>query len=126
MKEIRYASLKQNGNGPMKFRVLPVNNYVQVQTTNSDHPFAFPKLFFYANMVVYGVLSLLKHAEKLSCPEYERVVLQNTRHVFMMGQLCIMVSKISTKRTSKEQQATMKYSKEVEFATPSCQPHHVK
>ena len=31
--EIRYASLKQNGNGPMKFRVLPVNNYVQVQTT---------------------------------------------------------------------------------------------
>ena len=31
--EIRYASLKQNGNGPKKFRVLPVNNYVQVQTT---------------------------------------------------------------------------------------------
>jgi hypothetical protein len=56
--------------------------------------------FFYANMVVYGVLLLLKHAEKLSCPEYGRVVLQNTRHVFMMGQLCIMVSRTSTKRTS--------------------------
>jgi len=59
----------------------------------------FP-IFFYANMVVYGVLLLLKHAEKLSCPEYGRVVLQNTRHVFMMGQLCIMVSRTSTKRTS--------------------------
>ena len=34
--EIRYASLSQNGYGPMKFRVLPVNNYVQVQTTKSE------------------------------------------------------------------------------------------
>ena len=29
----RHENRKQNGNGPMNFRVLPVNNYVQIQTT---------------------------------------------------------------------------------------------
>ena len=54
--EVRYASLKQNGNGPMNFRVLPVNNYVQVQTT-SGHIISYHTKYHF---ISYHIISYVE------------------------------------------------------------------